>query len=342
MEQNTDFTQMLDFMLNPVFCAENNRITKLNQAAARLFLREGLSLEPLFESGAEEYAAFSGGMLYVTLSICGQNRGASIRRIGAVDIFSLDQEFESEELQVLALAARELRGPLTNAMIAAQQIDDEDKGNTSRLNRGLYQLLRIVSNMSDASGCTTMFRPEYRNADALFREMLQKAAAASAFPIEYTGLSEEASWQLDAQQLERAVLNMLSNAIKFAEPGSTIQASLSRFGKGLRFSVTNQGNAITEETQSTLFRRYLREPAIEDSRHGIGLGMLLIRNAAASHGGAVLVDHPAPDQTRISITISLNRQFPAKLHTSRLNVDYAGEQDHVLTELSELLPYDLY
>lgn len=347
MKQNNNISEILDLMPYPVFCAENHVITKLNQAAARLFLRVGLPLEPLFESGSDEYAAFEGGMLYVTLSICGQNRGASIVRIGKEDIFTLDQEFESEELRVLALAARELRGPLANAMLASQQLTEtnENHAEVSRLNRGLYQMLRIIGNMSDASGSGLMFRPEMYNANALFQEIVEKASAAAASSgiiIQYSGLDEDVCCPLDRQQLERAALNMLSNAIKFSGCGSSIDVSLTRSGSSLRFSVTNSGTGIPQDLQGTLFRRYLREPAIEDSRHGIGLGMLLIRNAAANHGGAVLVDHPEGNSTRISMTISARLPLDATLHTPRLTADYAGEQDHVLLEFSELLPYDLY
>lgn len=347
MKQDKDIFEMLDLIPNPVFCAENYFITKLNQAAARLFLRTGLPLEPLFESGSEEYATFQGGMLYVTLSICGQKRGTSIVRIGGKDIFTLDQEFESEELRILALAARELRGPLANAMLASQQLAEsgEKRDETSRLNRGLYQMLRIIGNMSDASGSSSPFRPEMRNANALFQEIAEKSAATAApsgITIRYSGLDQDICCPLDSAQLERAALNMLSNALKFSDPGSTVIMNLSRSGTVLRFSVTNNGTGIPTDLQGTLFRRYLREPVIEDNRHGIGLGMLLIRNAAANHGGAVLLDQPDENSTRISITISTRLPLDTSLHTARLNADYAGEQDHVLLELSELLPCELF
>lgn len=346
MEQNKDIEKMLGLMPNPVFCAVDHTITHLNQAAAQLFLRTGMPLEPLFESGAQDYSAFDGGMLYVTLSVCGQSRGASIVRIDDMDVFSLDPVFESDSLRVLALAARELRGPLSNAMLASQQLaDSENTDEVSRLNRGLYQLLRIISNMSDATGNGIPFRPELRNANALFQEIADKAAAAASsagVSITYSGLKEEISCLLDAQQLERAALNMISNAIKFSGKDSTVSLTLTRFGTSLRFSVTDHGSGISEELQGTLFHRYLREPAIEDSRHGIGLGMLLIRSAAASHGGAVLIDHPEADQTRVSLTVSTDLQTNTALHTSRLQADYAGENDHTLLELSELLPPTLY
>lgn len=344
MEQLTDGTLMLELMQRPAFRVKDNIITKLNVPAAKLFLREGLCLDSILESGAGDYKAFSGGMLYLTLTIFGQNFGASVIRAGEEDVFILDQQFESEELRILALAARELRGPLSNAMLAAQQLEIPE-GKASNLNRSLYQLLRIIGNMSDASGVSPVFRPEPQHICALFQEIVEKAAALTAplgTGICYSGLKEDALCRVDRQLMERAALNMLSNALKFSPRGGKIQAELRRNGKQFRFSVTDSGSGIPDEERATLFTRYLREPAIEDTRHGIGLGMLLIRNTAARHGGAVLVDHPQDAGTRITMTFTDAMTDEAVLRTSPLWADYAGEQDHALIELSEYLPTKLY
>ena len=71
MEQRSDGMDMLDLMIRPAFFVKNNIITKLNQPAARLFLREGLHIKQILESGAEDYAAFQTGMLCLSLNICG-------------------------------------------------------------------------------------------------------------------------------------------------------------------------------------------------------------------------------------------------------------------------------
>lgn len=344
MEQQSDGIQMLDLMLRPAFCVKNRIITRLNTPAARLFLREGLSLDTILETGSTEYDAFSGGMLCLTLTICGERFGASVARMGQEDVFTLDQQFESEQLRVLALAARELRGPLSNAMLALQQLEEKDE-QSSRLNRSLHQLLRIVGNMSDASAFSPVFHPEQRNLDALFREIAEKAgtlSTASGVSFSYSGLLEEAVCFVDQQQMERAALNMIANALKFTPSGGRIQLELRRSGTQFRFSVTDSGSGIPEKERASLFTRYLREPAIEDTRHGIGLGMLLIRSTAARHGGAVLVDFPKEGGTRVSITFSGAPGDETVLRTAFVPTDYAGEQDHTLIELSEFLPPECY
>lgn len=344
MEQRSDGMDMLDLMIRPAFFVKNNIITKLNQPAARLFLREGLHLDQILESGAEDYAAFQSGMLCLSLNICGQSFGACVVRMGQEDVFALDQQFENEQLKVLALAARELRAPLTNAMLAMQQLEAAE-GTGAKLNRSLHQLLRIVGNMSDAAGINQVFRPEPYNINTLFREIAEKAATlseTSGITFSYAGLKEDTCCCVDRQLMERAALNMISNALKFTPKGGHIQLELHHSRKQFRFSVTDNGSGIPEKERSTLFTRYLREPAIEDTRHGIGLGMLLIRSTAARHGGAVLVDFPKDSGTRITMTFTAATADKTILRTSPLRTDYAGEQDHALIELADFLPLDRY
>ena len=93
---------------------------------------------------------------------------------------------------------------------------------------------------------------------------------------------------------------------------------------------------------SNVFTRYQRQPGIEDSRFGIGLGMVLIRNAAAAHGGTVLIDQSQGSGTRVTLTIKVQQNPSNTLRSPVLRVDYAGERDHCLLELSEILPAHLY
>lgn len=352
MNERNDIMGMLDLMVLPGFCVQNNMIIKLNPAAEGLLLEPGMDIHPLLHTGRQEYLDFSGGCLYLTLSLGGQFCGASVTRVGALDVFVLEQEEDRTEFRSMALAARELREPLTNVMVTAGRLfplsaleeDPALREQAARLNRGLYQMLRILGNMSDA-GLNRAPRQETCDIRAVMAEIFERAASAvqhAGLTLNYTGPREDILCLADREQLERAVLNILSNAVKFSPSGSTIQASLTRKGGLLRLSVQDNGDGIPDGILSSLFRRYLRQPAIEDSRFGIGLGMVLIRNAAAAHGGTVLIDQPEGSGTRVTMTLAVRQNTGTQLRSPVLRVDYAGERDHCLLELSETLPAHLY
>ncbi len=351
MSERNEITGMLDLMTAPGFCVQNQKITALNAAAQGLLLREEMDISELLVTGSQEYAAYTGGCLYLTLSIGGMVTGATVIRMGDADVFILEQEDDQAELRSMALAARELREPLTNVMITAdrlfpltaQEADPKVKEQVARLNRGLYQMLRILGNMSDA--CSTVSHQEICDITAVTAEVMEKSAVLleqAGITMTYAGLSKPAVTLADREQLERALLNMLSNALKFTPAGGTVKVQLRRKGNLLSLSVTDNGSGIADNILNNLFRRYLRQPGLEDSRFGIGLGMVLIRNAASSHGGTVLVDRCGRKGTRITMTMAIRQSGDTTLRSPVLRVDYAGERDHSLLEFSETLPAFLY
>lgn len=353
MEEKKDTLGMLDLVIRPGFCVKGNQIIKVNQAAESLFITPGTDVRPLLLTGSEEYAAFTGGCLYLTLSLSSHSCGASVTRVDDIDVFLLEQESDNGELRSMALAARELREPLTNVMITADSLfplcaaesSPRTAEQVARLNRGLFQILRIIGNMSDAERCAAVSHQETVDIPALFAEFFEKAEALvshTGITLTYEGPDQPIYGLADREQLERAVLNILSNAIKFTPKGGTVAAKLTRSGRMLRLSVTDSGSGIAQSVRSSVFSRYLRQPALEDSRYGIGLGMVLIRTAAAHHGGAVLIDQPEGVGTRITMTMSIRQSKQATLRSNVLRVDYAGERDHGLIELSECLPTELY
>lgn len=353
MDEQKDTLGMLDLMLRPGFCVKDNRIIKVNQAAQGFFLSPGMELEPMLLTGAEEYREFSGGCLYLTLFLGGRAVGASVIRMQDMDIFVLEQEADNRELRSMALAARELREPLANVMITAENLfpltalqdDPHIREKAAKLNKGLFQMLRVIGNMSDANRYATASRQELLTISDEFNEIFEKAQAMIAqtgIRLTYTGLRESVFSMADKEQIERAVLNILSNALKFTPKDGTIEATLTRKGRMLRLSVVDSGCGMEEDVRANVFHRYLRQLTVEDSRCGVGLGMVLIRSAAANHGGAVLIDHPEDKGTRITMTMAIRQNPDNALRSPIIRVDYAGGHDHTLLELSDCLPISLY
>ncbi len=355
MEELKDMNEMLDLMLQPAFCVVDGLVSHCNAAATGLLLEEGREIADLFDTGAEEFSALEDGSLYLTLRLGGNICGASVRRFGDAHVFVLEQDTSLAELQSLALAARELRQPLSNVMTIADRLfpisgNDDDpvlQDKVARINRGLYQMLRIVGNMSDAYRYTndTAGGQQIREVCALLEEIFasHKAHLQNVqMELSFTAPQQSIYCLVDEEKLERAVSNILSNAVKFSQPGDKIDAALIRKGNLLYLTVQDVGGGIAPGLRGNIYSRYLREPGIEDGRYGIGLGMVLIRSAATAHGGTVLMEQPKNGGTKITITMQIRQPSDATVRSPIHAVDYAGERDHLLIELSESLPANLY
>lgn len=355
MEQNNDVFAMLDLLTRGAFCVKNGTIVAVNETAKKYAITTDTAIEDLLITGKQEYKNFQTGCLYLTLQLSGNVCGASVSNVNGYHVFVLEQDEDLAELQTMALAAQELRKPLTGIMTVADNLfplteDDADpelREQVTRINRGLFQVLRIVSNMSDAYRyCqTAASHQQTGNICNILQSIFDKAApliSHTGLTLEYTGINESIYCLVDEEKLERAINNILSNAIKFSPKGSVIRAHLTRNGSMLYLTVQDENQDRSNNIPADIYSRFRREPGIEDSRFGLGLGMVLIRSAAAAHGGTVLMEQPPEHGTRLTMTLSIRQSNNAAVRSSNLLVDYAGEWDHGLLEFSENLPAGLY
>ena len=143
---------ILELIPNPGFCVRDNRIIKTNLEAKNLSLAEGEEIAPRLCTGQEEYAAFTGGWLTLTLRVGNAVREATVTRMEDMDVFLVEAQTEAGELRALALAARELRGPLSVvsmgiSRLTAGELRPENREAAAEVERGLYRLLRLIGNV---------------------------------------------------------------------------------------------------------------------------------------------------------------------------------------------------
>jgi signal transduction histidine kinase len=98
-------------------------------------------------------------------------------------------------------------------------------------------------------------------------------------------------WDMD--RLERILVNLLANAVKYSERGGDIIVTL-RFepqtgGDWVELSVADQGIGIPEAERDRVFERFVRGSNVTDGIVGAGVGLSSVRQLVESHGGSVSV-----------------------------------------------------
>jgi two-component system sensor histidine kinase MprB len=115
---------------------------------------------------------------------------------------------------------------------------------------------------------------------------------------------EAEPWELvgDAGALERALVNVLDNAVKFSPPGSTITVHLS----GGVVTVADQGPGVPSADREKVFDRFWRG---DDARGtpGSGLGMAIVDDAVTTHGGTARVEDAAGGGALVVISLPGHR-----------------------------------
>jgi two-component system phosphate regulon sensor histidine kinase PhoR len=108
--------------------------------------------------------------------------------------------------------------------------------------------------------------------------------------------SGELAAQINAPLLEQAIVNLLTNAIKYSEPAGRVVVDAAQFGDKVMVKVQDWGCGISPEHLPRLFERFYRvDKARSRKQGGTGLGLAIVKHIVQSHGGEVVV-HSTPGQ----------------------------------------------
>ena len=106
----------------------------------------------------------------------------------------------------------------------------------------------------------------------------------------------------DAPALERVVMNLISNAIKFTPDDGRVRLSVDQNGEGARLVVADTGMGISAEDQEHLFTRFFRSTAAtEQAIQGTGLGLSIVHSIVSQHGGVVSIDSAPGQGTTVTV-----------------------------------------
>ncbi|WXA89733.1 ATP-binding protein [Pendulispora rubella] len=112
---------------------------------------------------------------------------------------------------------------------------------------------------------------------------------------------DEVPIECDPVRIEQAIGNVVSNALKFTPPGGRVWVALERTDTHVIFRVLDTGPGIPPEQRDEVFRPFWQGDKMD--RHGVGLGLAIVRGIVEAHGGSVAVDGTAGGGATISILL---------------------------------------
>lgn len=127
----------------------------------------------------------------------------------------------------------------------------------------------------------------------------------------YLRMSGAAQVTGDRLMLRRALSNLLSNAIRHAPAGGTVQVGIEALGDRVRVTVSNPGEPVPPDKMALVFDRFFR---VDQSRsrqgEGSGLGLAITRSIVQAHGGTIEMSSDAA-RTVVSVELPATVQAPA-------------------------------
>ena len=111
--------------------------------------------------------------------------------------------------------------------------------------------------------------------------------------------------EVDGDRLRQVVINLLGNAIKFSDPGSSVKMKVAQNNGELIVEVSDHGIGISDESKKHLFERFYRAEG-ETVRGGTGLGLFIAKQIIQAHGGRIWAESKLGEGSIFSFTLPLN------------------------------------
>lgn len=221
---------------------------------------------------------------------------------------------------VLGNISHEFRTPLAAQLASIEMLRDgistlnpaEQAELLENVERGVLRLMRLIDNLLESvrieSGQLSLRRQDVdleaiaHEAADLLRPLLVQTGLQVAFDLHAL---QDRRVPGDSQRLQQVFVNLLSNAAKYAPPGSTISIGAQLRDAGVETWVEDAGPGPPPGDPEAIFGRFRRGKSAEPDAPGLGLGLWIVRSIVERHAGSVRVERTASDHTRFVITLPL-------------------------------------
>jgi signal transduction histidine kinase len=207
----------------------------------------------------------------------------------------------------LAVLAHELRNPVAalsgGLHLLGKDISPErSKDIRARMDRMITHLTHLVDDLLDVSRVSEG-KISLKTKRIALSEILQSAIEASQHYLEAGGhrfvteIASDPIWlDADHTRLAQVVANLLNNAAKYTPPGGTVSLTANARGGMAEIKVSDTGVGIPPEMQPRIFEIFAQvEDHLAKAQGGLGIGLALVKQLVALHGGTIDVESAGQD-----------------------------------------------
>jgi signal transduction histidine kinase len=279
-------------------------------AAVGAALVLGTSIVQRIERLRGTSAALAAGDLSIRAPDRGPRELADLGRSFNEMAENLEQLFDARR-ELVAAASHDLRTPIASITAMLEAIEDDLatpeeylpdlRDQTRRLSALVEDLFDVARIDAGALAYELQTVPLQPIVDTCLRTI---AAQARAKNVRLEQRGEDRQARCAPQQVERVLLNVLTNALRHTPSDGTIAVVLDREADAVRITVEDSGSGLTAETMRRMFDRFWRaDPSRNRTTGGGGLGLTIARGLIESQGGSITARSNAWGGASISFTL---------------------------------------
>ncbi len=213
------------------------------------------------------------------------------------------QRLEQLRKDFVQMVSHDLRTPLTSINMLLSMLGEDRFGKldeqgykaVTRARSNADYLIKLVSDLLDAEKLESGDLEIELQATSI-KAIINKAVdatqeAARSQKVKVIAEMEEGGFIADEDRLVQVLINLISNAVKYSQPETSVTVKGCKLEKGAQFSVIDQGPGIPKNQQEAIFQRYkqLNQPK-QLKRRGFGLGLAICKALVESHKGKIWLE----------------------------------------------------
>ncbi len=240
------------------------------------------------------------------IAVARGNYAVNVPASGPAEVRSVAESFNRMTAEVLAAnsaqrdflgnVSHDLKTPLTSIQGYAQAIIDGAADDTKAAAQTIYdeasRLNRMVVELTDLERLQTG-KLSMRREPIDMRKLCQDVAQSLAVVAEQKDLSLEAKITPapivigDGDRLAQALMNLISNALKFTPAGGAVRVDVEQAPDGVTVSIQDSGIGIPADELPRIFERFYQVDKARGPQRGTGLGLAIAKEIVESHGGRI-------------------------------------------------------
>ncbi|NFH88154.1 PAS domain S-box protein [Clostridium botulinum] len=265
-----------------------------------------------------------------------------------IELLNESREYNKLITEFLSNISHELKTPLNVIFTAVQllgfyekDVDYEKQDKYLKLiKQNCYRLMKLINNLLDTtkldSGYLKLNLVNY-NIVNLIEEItlsVTSYAESKGINIIFDTNVEEKIIAVDTDKIERIILNLLSNSIKFTNPGGNIFVNVKDCGENVYVHVKDTGVGIPSDKLESIFERFFQvDKTLKKNKEGTGIGLHLVKSFVEMHNGTVHIKSELGQGTEFIIklpAVVCEEQIKSK------NIVYEANIERINMEFSDI------
>ncbi|NFE40026.1 PAS domain-containing sensor histidine kinase [Clostridium botulinum] len=265
-----------------------------------------------------------------------------------IELLNESREYNKLITEFLSNISPELKTPLNVIFTAVQllgfyekDVDYEKQDKYLKLiKQNCYRLMKLINNLLDTtkldSGYLKLNLVNY-NIVNLIEEItlsVTSYAESKGINIIFDTNVEEKIIAVDTDKIERIILNLLSNSIKFTNAGGNIFVNVKDCGENVYVHVKDTGVGIPSDKLESIFERFFQvDKTLKKNKEGTGIGLHLVKSFVEMHNGTVTIKSELGQGTEFIIklpAVVCEEQIKSK------NIIYEANIERINMEFSDI------